>query len=168
MLYTLLLGLKNTKQKYFLFKNDWRSIISEPAPDFNDKDAVNLFFMKYKNIIPFYEDEASPRNIAKSLDKYEIESIELISIIENVLHPKFESCPNCHSKKVSAKKVLEFEDIYDFGTHEKISILTNKNNFDCVEKDSRIVSYRCLNCNLNLDFFDFIDFIESKNEKGEK
>lgn len=162
MLHTLLLSLKDTKQKHFLFKNDWKSIISVPAPDFYDKDAVNLFFMKYKNIIPFFEDETSPRNIARSLDKYEIESIELISISENALHPKFESCPNCHSKKVAAKKVLELEDVYDFGLNGDTLILDSKNNFNCSENDSRVVSYRCLNCNLNLDFFDFDDLINVK------
>lgn len=168
MLHTLLLGLKDTKQKHFLFKNDWKRIISVPAPDFDDKDAVNLFFMKYKNIIPFFEDEIPPRNIARSLDKYEIESIELFSISEDALHPKFESCPNCHSKKVGAKKVLELEDVYDFGVNGNTSNLVYKNNFDCTENDFRVVSYRCLNCNLNLDFFNFDDLIKSKNKKGEK
>lgn len=38
MLYTLLVTLKETGNKHFLYKKDWRKLIAEPVPDFENKD----------------------------------------------------------------------------------------------------------------------------------
>lgn len=55
MLYTLLVTLKETGNKHFLYKKDWRKLIAEPVPDFENKDELNLFLMKHKNMIRLYK-----------------------------------------------------------------------------------------------------------------
>ena len=155
MPYTLLVKLKETGSKHFLFKKDWRKLISEPVPDFGNKDELNLFLIKHKDIIRFYKSKKATNNIKNSLSSKDIENIEVIELSDEMLNPKFERCPNCHSTKVLVTEFVKHENVYDFDSKKNMSMLVTEIG---MTSDSVIDSYRCSECNMSLDFFDFSDF----------
>lgn len=155
MPYTLLVTLKETGNKHFLYKKDWRKMIAEPVPDLRDKDAITLFLMKHKDMIRLYKSKKATSNIKNSLTSKDIEKIEVIELSDELLNPKFERCPNCHSTKVIVTEFLKFENVYDFNPKENTSTLVTETG---MTSDSVIDSYHCSECNTNLDFFDFSGF----------
>lgn len=157
MPYTLLVTLKETGDKHFLYKKDWRKLISEPVPDLRDKDTITLFLMKYKNMIRLYKSKKATSNIKNSLIFKDIEKIDVIELSDELLNPKFERCPNCHSTKVIVTEFLKFENVYDFNPKENTSTLVTETG---MTSDSVIDSYYCSECNMNLNFFDFSGFTE--------
>lgn len=157
MVYTLLVTLKETGKKHFLYKKDWRKLISEPVPDFENKDELNLFLMKYKDMIRLYKNKKATNNIKDSLTFKDIENIEVIELSDEMLNPKFGRCPNCHSTKVVVTEFIKYENVYDFDSKKNTSTLVTETG---MTSDSVIDSYRCSECNMNLDFFDFSDFTE--------
>ena len=157
MPYTLLVTLKETGNKHFLYKKDWRKLISEPVPDLRDKDAITLFLMKYKDMVRLYKSKKATSNIKNSLTFKDIKKIDVIELSDELLKPKFESCPNCHSTKVVVTEFIKYENVYDFDSKENTSTLVTKTG---MTSDSVIDSCRCSECNMNLDFFDFSCFAE--------
>lgn len=157
MPYTLLVTLKETGNKHFLYKKDWCKLISEPVPDLRDKDAITLFLMKYKDMIRLYKNKKATSNIKNSLTFKDIENIEVIELSDEMLNPKFESCPNCHSTKVLVTEFVKHENVYNFDSKKNMSMLVTETG---MTSDSVIDSYRCSECKINLDFFDFSDFTE--------
>lgn len=157
MPYTLLVTLKETGKKHFLYKKDWRKLISEPVPDFENKDEMNLFLIKYKDMIRFYKTKKATNNIKNSLTFKDIENVEVIELNDELLNPKFEKCPNCHSTKVVVTEFVKYENVYDFNSKKNTSTLVTETG---MTGDSVIDSYHCSECNMNLDFFDFSGFTE--------
>lgn len=155
MPYTLLVTLKETGDKHFLYKKDWRKLISEPVPDLRDKDAITLFLMKYKDMIRLYKSKKASSNIKNSLTFKDIEKIDVIELSDKLLNPKFERCPKCHSTKVIVTEFLKFENVYDFNSKENKTTLVTETG---LTSDSFIDSHRCSNCDMKLDFFDFSGF----------
>lgn len=157
MVYTLLVTLKETGDKHFLYKKDWRKLISEPVPDLRDKDAITLFLMKHKDIIRLYKSKKATNNIKNSLTFKDIEKIEVIELSDDLLNPKFESCPNCHSTKVLVTEFVKRENVYDFNSKENTSTLVSEIGMN---DNSYLDSHSCSECKINLDFFDFSGFSE--------
>ena len=155
MPYTLLVTLKETGKKHFLYKKDWRKLISEPVPDFENKDEMNLFLMKHKDIIRLYKSKKATNNIKDSLTFKDIENIEVIELSDEMLNPKFERCPNCHSTKVLVTEFVKHENVYDFDSKKNMSMLVTEIG---ATHDSYVDSYSCSECEINLDFFDFSGF----------
>lgn len=157
MPYTLLVTLKETGNKHFLYKKDWRKMIAEPVPDLRDKDAITLFLMKHKDMIRLYKSKKATSNIKNSLTFKDIEMIDVIELSDEMLNPKFERCPKCHSTKVLVTEFVKHENVYDFNSKENTSTLVTKTG---MTSGSVIDSYHCSECNTNLDFFDFSGFTE--------
>lgn len=157
MAYTLLVTLKETGNKHFLYKKDWRKMIAEPVPDLRDKDAITLFLMKHKDMIRLYKSKKDTSNIKNSLTFKDIEKIDVIELSDELLKPKFESCPNCHSTKVVVTEFIKYENVYNFNSKTNTSALVTEIG---LSNNSLIDSYTCSKCNINLDFFDFSDFTE--------
>lgn len=157
MPYTLLVTLKGTGNKHFLYKKDWRKMIAEPVPDLRDKNAITLFLMKHKDMVRLYKNKKATSNIKNSLIFKDIEKIDVIELSDELLSPKFEKCPNCHSTKVIVTEFVKHENVYDFNSEEDTSTLVTKTG---LTNDSYIDSYHCSSCNMNLNFFDFSDFTE--------
>lgn len=157
MPYTLLVTLKGTGNKHFLYKKDWRKMIAEPVPDLRDKDAITLFLMKHKDMIRLYKSKKATSNIKNSLTSKDIEKIDVIELSDELLKPKFESCPNCHSTKVVVTEFIKYENVYNFNSKTNTSALVTEIG---LSNNSLIDSYTCSKCNINLDFFDFSDFTE--------
>lgn len=157
MPYTLLVTLKGTGNKHFLYKKDWRKMIAEPVPDLRDKDAITLFLMKHKDMIRLYKSKKATSNIKNSLTSKDIEKIDVIELSDELLKPKFESCPNCHSTKVVVTEFIKYENVYNFNSKTNTSALVAEIG---LSNNSLIDSYTCSKCNINLDFFDFSDFTE--------
>lgn len=157
MAYTLLVTLKETGNKHFLYKKDWRKMIAEPVPDLRDKDAITLFLMKHKDMIRLYKSKKATSNIKNSLTFKDIEKIDVIELSDELLKPKFERCPNCHSTKVVVAEFVKYENVYDFDSKKNTSTLVTETG---MTSDSVIDSYHCSECNMNLDFFDFSGFTE--------
>ena len=155
MLYTLLVTLKETGNKHFLYKKDWRKLIAEPVPDFENKDELNLFLMKHKNMIRLYKTKKATNNIKNSLISQEVKSIDVIEVSDEMLHPKFERCPKCHSTEVLVTEFVKHENVYDFNSKTNTSAIVTEIG---LSNNSLIDSYTCSKCNINLDFFDFSDF----------
>lgn len=157
MAYTLLVTLKETGNKHFLYKKDWRKMIAEPVPDLRDKDAITLFLMKHKDMIRLYKSKKATSNIKNSLTFKDIEKIDVIELSDELLKPKFERCPNCHSTKVIVTEFIKHENVYDFNSKEnKTTLITETGQIS----DSFIDSHHCSECNMKLDFFDFSGFTE--------
>ena len=157
MAYTLLVTLKETGNKHFLYKKDWRKMIAEPVPDLRDKDAITLFLMKHKDMIRLYKSKKATSNIKNSLTFKDIEKIDVIELSDELLKPKFESCPNCHSTKVVVTEFIKYKNVYNFNSKTNTSALVTEIG---LSNNSLIDSYTCSKCNINLDFFDFSDFTE--------
>ena len=87
----------------------------------------------------------------------DIEKIDVIELSDELLNPKFERCPNCHSTKVIVTEFVKYENVYDFNSKENKSTLVTETG---LTHDSFIDSYRCSECNINLNFFDFSGFTE--------
>lgn len=155
MPYTLLVTLKGTGNKHFLYKKDWRKMIAEPVPDLRDKDAITLFLVKHKDMIRLYKSKKATSNIKNSLTSKDIEKIDVIELSDELLKPKFESCPNCHSTKVVVTEFIKYENVYNFNSKTNTSALVTEIG---LSNNSLIDSYTCSKCNINLDFFDFSDF----------
>lgn len=157
MPYTLLVTLKETGNKHFLYKKDWRKLIAEPVPDLRDKDAMTLFLMKHKDMIRLYKSKKATSNIKNSLIFKDIEKIDVIELSDELLNPKFERCPKCHSTKVLITEFLKHVNVYDFDSKKNTSTLVTEIG---ATSDSCIDSYCCSECKINLDFFDFSGFTE--------
>lgn len=157
MAYTLLVTLKETGNKHFLYKKDWRKMIAEPVPDLRDKEAITLFLMKHKDMIRLYKSKKATSNIKNSLTFKDIEKIDVIELSDELLEPKFERCPKCHSTKVLITEFVKHVNVYDFDSKKNTSTLVTEIG---TTSDSYIDSYCCSECKINLNFFDFSDFAE--------
>lgn len=136
---------------------DKTSYYSVKVPDSNNVLRMFSFWKKFEKRLKIYKDKTYAEKFVELLSKINpsFEDVVIVEITQDMLHPVYNGCPSCGSKRVLERSYQVYEQVYCLDTDKKECEWVNKIGMVEGSKDRE---YVCADCRFDLDVCDLSDY----------